>query len=265
MKNRFKAFTLIELLVVIAIIAILAAILFPVFAKARERAKTTACISNEKQIGLACMTYADDYDGTYPINRIPIVGGNWTWKRAISSYVKSYDVWKCPSVVNYWAGTGGKKQPASSIFVGDESNSLPQFRNDRTQWLPASYGYNGGFFFESANDKDVRPRKLSEVKDPSGTLMILNTRMAYPDLGPWMLTDKCDLNGVDLTAGGNPKYGPFVAHNGRIPIIMADGHVQALKLIQTVQPTDMWKARDNRYDTQAKLLLIVNGMADEYK
>ena len=63
-----KAFTLIELLVVIAIIAILAAILFPVFAQAREKARQTSCLSNLKQIGLGLMMYTQDYDETYPMN-----------------------------------------------------------------------------------------------------------------------------------------------------------------------------------------------------
>ena len=65
-KARFNAFTLIELLVVIAIIAILAAILFPVFAQAREKARQTTCVSNQKQLGLAFLMYATDYDGLFP-------------------------------------------------------------------------------------------------------------------------------------------------------------------------------------------------------
>src|ERR671937_1224431 len=64
-RARQSAFTLIELLVVIAIIAILAAILFPVFAQAREQARKTTCLSNEQQIGLAFRMYAQDYDETY--------------------------------------------------------------------------------------------------------------------------------------------------------------------------------------------------------
>jgi prepilin-type N-terminal cleavage/methylation domain-containing protein/prepilin-type processing-associated H-X9-DG protein len=258
--RKTRAFTLIELLVVIAIIAILAAILFPVFAKARERAKTSACINNEKQIGIACMTYADDYDATYPINRVAIVGGTWTWKRAIYPYVKSYDVFRCPSVLKYDA-----RNPETGA-LGDESNSLAAYRNDKTQWMPTSYGYSGGFFFETgAGDGKSRPRKMSEVKDPAGTIFILNTRMSYPDLGPWMMADKCNLKGDDLGVGGNPAYGPFVAHGGRIPMIMADGHVAALKLIQTVLPNDMWKSNMTGYTTQQQLVALANQMANEYK
>lgn len=67
MKKQFKAFTLIELLVVIAIIAILAAILFPVFAQAKEAAKKTQCLSNEKNIGLANLMYSNDYDDVYTL------------------------------------------------------------------------------------------------------------------------------------------------------------------------------------------------------
>ncbi|OJU61650.1 MAG: hypothetical protein BGO01_06185 [Armatimonadetes bacterium 55-13] len=117
-----KAFTLIELLVVIAIIAILAAILFPVFAQAKEAAKKTACLSNDKQIGTSLQMYLADYDDTCPITRAidPATGLNvarnvvWEslptiptasaatvtrsmWANAMYPYIKNWDIWSCPS------------------------------------------------------------------------------------------------------------------------------------------------------------------------
>src|SRR5580704_11355479 len=94
--QRNKGFTLIELLVVIAIIAILAAILFPVFAKVREKARQTACLSNVKQLGLAFAQYSQDYDEKYPngINSYSPPGAGWGGQ--VYSYVKSVNVYKCP-------------------------------------------------------------------------------------------------------------------------------------------------------------------------
>src|SRR5687768_12769770 len=100
--RRRTGFTLIELLVVIAIIAILAAILFPVFAQAREQARMTTCISNMRQIGNASMMYVQDYDETFPYIRFhgrSAQKGQFTitWKNVIRPYVKSLDVFGCPS------------------------------------------------------------------------------------------------------------------------------------------------------------------------
>jgi len=89
-----KGFTLIELLVVIAIIAILAAILFPVFARARENARKTNCQSNLKQIGLAFMQYAQDYDETLVHYNLTNVGN---WMKMLEPYLKNTGVLRCPS------------------------------------------------------------------------------------------------------------------------------------------------------------------------
>lgn len=105
MFTKSKGFTLIELLVVIAIIAILAAILFPVFAKAREKARQSACLSNMKQIGLGLMQYVSDYDEVYPLSYYYPNGtggstGYCQWSAMIKPYVTSNQVWVCNSDSN---------------------------------------------------------------------------------------------------------------------------------------------------------------------
>jgi len=107
MRGHRKGFTLIELLVVIAIIAILAAILFPVFAKAREKARQANCASNEKQIGLAFIQYRQDYDEANPFNLGPYA----TWPPTLNfasvlvPYMKSTALWICPDR-KQWAAPG---------------------------------------------------------------------------------------------------------------------------------------------------------------
>src|ERR1700744_1312610 len=99
LNAKRNAFTLIELLVVIAIIAILAAILFPVFAKAREKARQTSCLSNEKQMGLGFMQYVQDFDETFPVG-IKLSGDpryGLGWPATVYAYVKNKQVFLCPS------------------------------------------------------------------------------------------------------------------------------------------------------------------------
>lgn len=93
MKQQRKAFTLIELLVVVSIISILAAILFPVFARARENARRSSCMSNEKQIGLGLLQYTQDYD-----DRLPIYHADKdVWTNHVQPYIKSWQLFRCPS------------------------------------------------------------------------------------------------------------------------------------------------------------------------
>ncbi len=137
---RERAFTLIELLVVIAIIAILAAILFPVFAQAREKARATMCLSNAKQLGLGLYMYAQDYDETMTPTRfnyrgnpaLPnqcrgggVVGTQWNYR--IQPYIKNEQIFKCPSdYTQPGADSFGKQVPASRkrsyvLVAGDQS------------------------------------------------------------------------------------------------------------------------------------------------
>ncbi len=161
--NRKQGFTLIELLVVIAIIAILAAILFPVFAKARENARRTACLSNMKQIGLGIMQYLQDYDERYPrawgglhnapdegrypnpadietdtgkpggafkVNPNPGGGANYyrTWMDYIFPYVKSVQIFRCPS----YSPTADQASYGYSTALSGYYNSTQLYTNDAT-------------------------------------------------------------------------------------------------------------------------------------
>jgi len=119
MKRPKPAFTLIELLVVIAIIAILAAILFPVFAQAREKARAISCVSNMKQLGTALLMYQQDYDDSFcpplawmpPSGNFDTVNSPQTWDRLIYPYTKNMQIIACPSDIyspyrtnHLWAG-----------------------------------------------------------------------------------------------------------------------------------------------------------------
>ena len=103
-RRMRRGFTLIELLVVIAVIALIAAILFPVFAQAREKARQTACLSHHKQLGTALIMYTQDYDEMFPAERMggvktaPDPAAGFTWRWALQPYVKSEKIWVCPSI-----------------------------------------------------------------------------------------------------------------------------------------------------------------------
>jgi len=125
MQQRKSAFTLIELLVVIAIIAILAAILFPVFAQAREKARAISCVSNLKQLGTSINMYVQDYDETFPM------GTDWNWNNnwcfTVQPYVKSYQVFRCPddgdtSMGVTWAGVPVSYGANGAIYWNGSAN-----------------------------------------------------------------------------------------------------------------------------------------------
>jgi prepilin-type N-terminal cleavage/methylation domain-containing protein/prepilin-type processing-associated H-X9-DG protein len=149
MRHRL-GFTLVELLVVIAIIAILAAILFPVFAQARDMARGTSCLSNTRQIGLAFQMYTQDYDDNLPLTTYPMPVNSWT--DTVQPYIKNRAIFRCPSdasqnwekpltgqtevrrasyFLNAWmAGTGaygnvaGINSPASVIYMAESADNI---------------------------------------------------------------------------------------------------------------------------------------------
>lgn len=133
-RRAARGFTLIELLVVMAIISILASMLFPSFAKARSKARQTVCASNSKQLATACIMYAGDYDGRWPVMDMTLQectyqrGGHyvadWTtsllanWPRAIFPYVSNYQVYECPSSYGRAPGSSFSIPPLSYTFNG---------------------------------------------------------------------------------------------------------------------------------------------------
>src|SRR5215218_7499166 len=134
---RRGGFTLIELLVVIAIIAILAAILFPVFAQAREKSRSSACLSNTKQMGTAISMYTDDYDETLPEywddNLAPKTNNPnplGYWHNQIQPYVKNYQVFLCPSA---------RSKEERTVDTGE---GTPAQRKDLRWRGSGSYGWN---------------------------------------------------------------------------------------------------------------------------
>lgn len=157
MKGTRRGFTLIELLVVIAIIAILAAILFPVFAKAREKARQTSCLSNLKQLGLALMQYTQDYDGDMP--------GSWWnnnnpgWFDAIQPYCKNLQVGRCPSMPTTWNGWGMQTSYGYNCSVSHKALCNGAASIDRSK-TPAEKIWVGDGWKGSNNDGRLNPANV---------------------------------------------------------------------------------------------------------
>jgi prepilin-type N-terminal cleavage/methylation domain-containing protein/prepilin-type processing-associated H-X9-DG protein len=244
-----QGFTLIELLVVIGIIAALAAILFPVFSQVREKGRTTACLSNMKQLGTALTMYLQDYDGRYPMNRFPdenhpmppcgdpgqmsgLEGSRLNWKRQLLPYVRNRELYRCPANPFAWSTSLGS-------VGGDESNQLYPNREDH---LPISYAYNGTFFHEKQackmGESRMRERRIEEIDATANLIIIMETRLPYPDLGSWVFSWPLPLeNGT-----ADSQRGVIHFHQGMGTFVFADGHVGRHKLSETCAKK-MWSDR----------------------
>ncbi len=221
MRQPTRGFTLIELLVVIAIIAILAALLFPVFARAREAARATACRSNLKQIGAAIQMYTQDYDenwfaaggcGTTGVNAIqgqsfgawPDSSPMWGyWNASVQPYVKNAQVFRCPSETapHKWTACDGRSQ----AYWGD-------------------YAMNAFAFGQS----------LAGFESPASTAAVVEARNNFYRV--------CCNTDLYQCCGGSPSGNPngqhpLPRHSEGSNVLFADGHVKFFQRMKSSMGT----------------------------
>lgn len=267
LAGRRTGFTLIELLVVIAIIALLAAILFPVFGRARENARRSSCQSNLKQLGLVMLQYAGDYDELYPQtwndNDDAATTSSVPWMLMIQPYVKNTQILQCPAANGIVNGTVSPLRPWR-----DQIGNGP---------LPVSYAYNlyiggqyGGIGANYQPGKTFGVKKGSQILRPAETVMLGDSGSVPPfasggagggnDPEQWNLA--MDGEGSAGNGGvahperhyvawilvhpgstwfndsGVPSYGtPTPRHLGTSNILWADGHVKATKVDKVMDLT----------------------------
>jgi prepilin-type N-terminal cleavage/methylation domain-containing protein/prepilin-type processing-associated H-X9-DG protein len=250
LPGKSGAFTLIELLVVIAIIAILAAILFPVFAQAREKARQAACLSNTKQMATGIMMYIQDYDEMYPLGMVKhptagwlayadvpadwdsATGSNWArmsesmWANSIQPYIKNYDVLRCPNA-------GQEDRPAGWNFAAP-----------RKPWANVSYTYNV-LLTELSQAGINQSANVIMLLEPQGKRYWAGLYTANPIMICNDASQPCRYNSCGTTAGNGTTSG-FTVWNSTNPtrwvhsqgqnFAFADGHVKWRRLGGVLSP-----------------------------
>jgi prepilin-type N-terminal cleavage/methylation domain-containing protein/prepilin-type processing-associated H-X9-DG protein len=211
-----RGFTLIELLVVIAIIAILAAILFPVFARAREKARTASCQSNCKQLALGVQMYMQDYDETVPVTN-PVCwganGGAW-WFACISPYVKNVQIFACPS----------SNMPGSlNCGAGCAGTGYQSFPRE-------NYGFNENMAHPGQAGtymaKWQHPAELFMLGDGRCTVNWGNSNNGIIERIAYAETTNAQCN---CSGNPTPHNSSYCRHNEGENLAFADGHVKWFK------------------------------------
>ena len=217
--RRTRGFTLIELLVVIAIIAILAAILFPVFARAREKARQTSCLSNVKQIGLGILMYAQDYDETMvrAIYTAQFATGpsNVYWMECIMPYIKNMQIFNCPSHRT-------RSTTCTTCTGGVAHARFPRM----------GYGYNQ-YQVETPTRVHIglSGRPMADITHPASVYMALDFRCYY----------------AALTSVTNASKNEHNKHNDGTNIVHADGHAKWHRWSALPVTTSQWYPTINHH------------------
>lgn len=264
-RTAQSGFTLIELLVVIAIIALLAAVLFPVFAQAREKARQTACLSNMRQIGMAMLSYISDYDDTFPFAfgyRASTTGWQYLsyvavppdWRAAsapdyiasnqlafpnsLYSYTNSYAILSCPSApelrLDAYPGSGVSYDGANRDPVG------------------VTYTMNGDLHAAPTWLID-QPGKLPMVWEGNGKASVMGMTSASPVLRCIDATKPCafvrrsdcsaarngETSSIPNNLNGRKTWGSVWVHQKVTNMCLSDGHVKAFKLGTTIWPSEV--------------------------
>ncbi len=244
-----RAFTLIELLVVIAIIAILAAILFPVFAQAREAARKTSCLSNLKQWGTAAMMYVQDYDELFPMSIYPAsIGGTrraFTTFDAILPYSKNSGIVQCPSEPQAldWVAVLGSAPPAG-CFGGGLGQSTGNYRyiSYNANYAVFQEG-NPNPYFGGGGDAVL---SLAALPRPADTTIIYDGQL------------QCTFTSPIARPGQPPR------HQEGVSVSYADGHAKYQKARRRTDGN--WVVAGGPYDGRLELWGVVrdNGTVGQF-
>jgi prepilin-type N-terminal cleavage/methylation domain-containing protein len=243
MARQHRGFTLIELLVVIAIIAILAAILFPVFAQARDKGRQAACLSNCKQLGLALMMYAGDYDDTLPPAKI---GNTPPYRHGCASTGEGYPLWPAfwqDAVQPYAKNRGILRCPSRP-----ERGYQPEKADQPVDGNPDSlrFGYVGNHWaFVNKTDASVlqgwnaHGRNLATIAEPASLILVFEGYDDCPEMR-WAIDQNLDCS----------------VHNKGSVYIFTDGHARWMRAAQTLNPDNFWA--DSTFDPKVRQMVYAD-------